>query len=468
VDSELASPIVPEWFVERPGGVRGPYTGDKLQALAERGELGPDDLIRQGMDGRLILAAKLKGLFPREPILSDESPARPAPPTPVADEASVEAPPAEEAVLFTAKRTERLQLTQVALPQAYLDLGKAIHSTQQYGDAFPRLYAKIDQSFQRIRELKQPKPADKSVGSNGRVRLGGATARNAAAANAVFRKLADQFRLLGKAAYEKDGPASGPLHLTSAIAEQQRQLATLDTEIAAFDQPAAGRALTLRRIVVSAVCVVALALPFCWLSRQAHVSSSRESVVIQNAVFVKMIPRTVAAEALPESAKSTYKAGELRELTAVARNGVAESRMVKLRRQRSAANYAFLVKEVNDFKNGTTGCPKGWVDMYWMWKGRYRCTEGLAVKVIEVINPNEFLAEGFSAEGSGQRVILRGWSTTGFVNGQSRLLSGVGYSGGKTAAYGSVLGGFRANLIEKVPNEIVRYVVDSLLQPAPK
>jgi hypothetical protein len=81
----MASPIAIRWFVERQSGVRGPSTGDKLQALAQQGEIKPDDFIRQGIDGRPIPASTVEGLFPSVPILSDKPPAKPTPPSSVAD-----------------------------------------------------------------------------------------------------------------------------------------------------------------------------------------------------------------------------------------------------------------------------------------------------------------------------------------------------------------------------------------------
>ena len=398
-------------------------------------------------------------MFPSMPTRSDEPPAKPAPPTLVADEASVAEPPVREAAPLSAMRTERLGISQVFLPQAYLDLGKAIHSTQQYRHTFPDLHAKIDESFQRIRQLKQGRPANKSV--RRRAKLVPATARNAACIQAVFAKLADQFRALGKAAYEQDGPSSGPAHFTSAIAEHLRQIAALDAEIAGIEQPQAGRALAPRRILIGGACAFGLVLLFCWMSRNGFVASGRDSIAD--------CPRTEAAQTLPAAANSAYKVDELRDLAAVARSGVAASRMLKLRRQRSAANYASLVKEVDDFRNGTIGCPKEWIDLFRMWQGPYTCLEGVPIHVIEVTGPNEFVAEGFSPESSGKRVVMRGWNTTGFVDDQRRSLSGVSYFGGKTAAYGTVLGASRTgDLIEKVHDEIVRYVIDSLLKPAPK
>jgi hypothetical protein len=366
---------------------------------------------------------------------------------------------ARPAALLSAKRTERLQITQVSLPQSYLDLGKAIHAARQYRNTFPELYAKIDEVFQRIRELKQARPADDLAGSSGRAKAVAATSRNSAAAKVLFAKLADQFRLLGKAAFEKAGQSSGPSQLTTAIAEHHRQLATLDAEIAALEPSAASRPVKSRRILVGAVGGCGLVLLFCWVSRKEYVVSDKTA-------FVR---RTDVGKPLPDSAELAYQEHELRELAAAARNGVAESRMLKLRRQRNAANYAARVKEVDDFKNGTIGCPREWIDVFRMWKGRYMCLEGVPVHVIQVTGPDEFVAEGLSPETSGKRVIMRGWNTTGFADDERRSLSGVSYSGGKTATYGSVLSASGSgDVIEKVPDELVRYVLDSLLKPAPK
>lgn len=286
-----------EWFIERKTGVAGPYTAAKLQALAQRGEVTPDDFIRQGMDGRPVPASKVKGLFPSTPIRSEQPPAKSPPTIPVANETSVEVPPAEDAASnsttkakedrlknasakvqmvvnrlvtdsraaarLTAKRTERLRITQVSLPQAYRDLGKAIHSAQQYRDTFPDLYADIDESLQRIQEFKQARPANETDGFSGRAKAVAATARNAAAAKAVSLKLAGQLRSLGEAAYEKDGQSSGHSELASAIAGQYCQLAKLDAEIVAIEEPYAGRVVTSRRLAIGGTLLIGLVLYFC-------------------------------------------------------------------------------------------------------------------------------------------------------------------------------------------------------------
>jgi hypothetical protein len=515
----MARPMTTGWFVERQGGVRGPYTRDELKALGQRGQVKPDDFIRHGLNGRPVPAPNFKGLFPSTPTRSDEPPAESAPPTPNADEPSgaddasaaaersvadessftvppftvppfkvppYSVPPSEEEALLTAKRRERLRIAQFCLPQSYLDLGKAVHSAQTHQNIFPGLHAQIDASFHRIRGARS---TDDS--SSGRPKLVAATPRNAAAAKPVFHKLAGQFRSLGKAAFEKDGQASGPAHLTSAIAEHHRQIETLDAEIAAIE-PHASRVITPRRVLVGAVCALGLLLLSFGAFRNGIIASIRESVAGQSSASDQtasdnlgsplqanggsgsafaagaLLPRTDVAKMMPDSAKSEFQENDLKELIATARNGVAGSRMQKLRRQRSSENYAGLVQEVNSFKNGTIGCPRDWIDMYWMWKGRYVCLEGLNVHVLEVTGPTEFVAEGFSAETSGKRVVLRGWDTTGLVEDQRRSLSGVGYSAGKPVTYGTIGASKTGFLIEKVPGEIVRYVVDALLKPAPK
>jgi hypothetical protein len=306
-----------EWFLERHGGVRGPYTADKLQALVQRGEVRPDDLIRQGMDGRPVPASKVKGLFPSTPIRSAQPPAKSTPTIPVANATSVEVRPAEDvalnstaktkgdrrknasakvrvmvnrlatdsraAALLTAKRTDRLRVTQVSLPQAYRDLGKAIHSAQQHRSTFPDLYAEIDESLQRIQELRQVRPAKETEGFSGRAKAVAATARNAAAAKAVSLKLAGQFRSLGEAVYEKDGQSSGPSLLTSAIAEHRQHIATLDAEIAAIEQPYAGRTFTPRRLAIAGALVLGL-LSFLGLS--SFLGWSSHGTAASNATLV--------------------------------------------------------------------------------------------------------------------------------------------------------------------------------------
>jgi hypothetical protein len=64
---------------------------------------------------------------------------------------------------------------------------------------------------------------------------------------------------------------------------------------------------------------------------------------------------------------------------------------------------------------------------------------------------------------------MRGWNMTGFVDGHRRPLGGVGYFSGETVAYSTDLGASRTGcLIEKVPDEVVRDVIDSLLKPTLK
>jgi hypothetical protein len=204
-----------EWFVERDGEVRGPYTKEKLQAFARRGVIRPGDSVRQGARGNPISASDVTGLFPFTSTRSDGPLAEPASKPQVVNEPSVDreplsaVTPVAKAALLAGAREERRRIAQVSLPQLYLELGKAIHSAPEYQNAFPRLCAEIDESFHRVRALKRARPAARSR-SNGRPISAVGNSRNAGAAAAILEKLSGQFRSMGKSAYERDGLASGP------------------------------------------------------------------------------------------------------------------------------------------------------------------------------------------------------------------------------------------------------------------
>jgi len=67
-DSDDAADEEPQWYFESFGTLFGPVSTGTLVTMAREGELGPDDRVKCGAAGELIVAASLPGLFPDESI----------------------------------------------------------------------------------------------------------------------------------------------------------------------------------------------------------------------------------------------------------------------------------------------------------------------------------------------------------------------------------------------------------------
>lgn len=56
--------MVAEWYLKVAGKELGPLTAQQLKRMAGKGQLSPDDPVRQGSDGPWVSAARVKGLLP--------------------------------------------------------------------------------------------------------------------------------------------------------------------------------------------------------------------------------------------------------------------------------------------------------------------------------------------------------------------------------------------------------------------
>ena len=55
----------PQWFYKVADREIGPLAAPQLKAMAQRGNLRPEDLVRLGTDGRWVPAERVQGLFPQ-------------------------------------------------------------------------------------------------------------------------------------------------------------------------------------------------------------------------------------------------------------------------------------------------------------------------------------------------------------------------------------------------------------------
>ena len=74
-----------EWYFQVMGQELGPLSGGELKAKVANGQVQPDTLIRKGLDGKWLFAAKVKGLFA---VPEELPPLPPAPAPPVKPKSS--------------------------------------------------------------------------------------------------------------------------------------------------------------------------------------------------------------------------------------------------------------------------------------------------------------------------------------------------------------------------------------------
>lgn len=160
---------------------------------------------------------------------------------------------------IAAKQSERVKITQVTLPNAYLAMGTDIHGDARFREEFGDRYAKADDLLARIAKLREAQPAPSEPQKlTDRAKATAGHAKDWTTAKALEVQVHSVLRELGKSAFEKHGDQSGPSHLTAPIADCLSRIAALDAEISQISESHQGEFLTPKRVLVGGVAVCGL------------------------------------------------------------------------------------------------------------------------------------------------------------------------------------------------------------------
>ncbi|MCA9246240.1 MAG: hypothetical protein KDA42_03965 [Planctomycetales bacterium] len=131
-----------------------------------------------------------------------------------------------------AKLTERAEVHDVTLPQAYRELGKNIYQTGHFQTGFPELFEHVRRRIERAQQSQ---------------------------ANATSKaKIDHAFEVLGKAVYERHHNQAGPFEIVTPITYDLARLALIDGHLASIDEAMSKHLVTPRRIAIAGgVCLFA-------------------------------------------------------------------------------------------------------------------------------------------------------------------------------------------------------------------
>jgi len=140
---------------------------------------------------------------------------------------------AKAAAQVAAKQAERVKITQVSLPNAYLALGKDIYHAGRFRDEFGDLFTKLDGILTKVHALKEapPPPAGQPQSLADKAKAAAGHAKDLAKGKALEVEANGVLRQLGEAAYEKHGGDSGPQQFVAPIVKAFSDLAAIDTDI---------------------------------------------------------------------------------------------------------------------------------------------------------------------------------------------------------------------------------------------
>jgi hypothetical protein len=241
------------WHYARAGQSFGPVTEAQIHELAKTGQLHPSDLVWTAGMAQWTEAGRVKGLFPEAP--SGSPPPLPLPGTapaaqeviPVAEDAGgTAARPAMDkakevasslaqrgkaAARYVARQAERTKLVSMTLPAAYLALGRHVYSSGRSQAEFPDLHQKVAGFAGEIEGIESRAAAQpKAEGFIAKAKAAARTAQEMMQVQSLRVKGNRVLTELGKAAFEKIGPAAGPDELVRPIAEARDRVAALDAE----------------------------------------------------------------------------------------------------------------------------------------------------------------------------------------------------------------------------------------------
>jgi len=277
------------WFLITEGKENGPVQPGRLRELVANGQLRPNDLVRRDDMSKPCRADQIKGLFPNSAQsampaqLPEVRPARQDATVSVQPEsASIDSMPSSSATprwkqiligfwnttadasRLTALQVKKTKLQSVTLPRAFAALGRHVDeasASPANGDEFTAIRT-------QIRDLKARIEATQTVAANPPAPQGvldKAKGMAKATADAANRKklelqLGGIHADLGKAAYERLGEAAGPAGIMVPIIKGSSRVKQIDDEQAKLESASSGRLVTPRRLAISALAFVGLAL----------------------------------------------------------------------------------------------------------------------------------------------------------------------------------------------------------------
>jgi hypothetical protein len=247
-------PSAAPWHYARAGQSFGPVTEEQLHDLAKSGQLSPSDLVWTAGMAQWTEAGQVKGLFPEAPVgapppLPLPQSAAAAEPVEVAQDAGHGGSPARPAMdkakevantladkgkaaaRYVARQAERTKLVNMTLPAAYLALGRHIYSSGRSQTEFPDLHQKVAAFSGEIEGIEAKAAAQpKAEGFIAKAKAAARAAQDMVQIQSLRVKGNRALTDLGKAAFEKIGPAAGPDELVRPIAEARDRVAALDAE----------------------------------------------------------------------------------------------------------------------------------------------------------------------------------------------------------------------------------------------
>jgi hypothetical protein len=164
----------------------------------------------------------------------------------------------------------RWWLRQTQVESALWRLGVEVHESGRYRERLEKYYARLEAiPKEPPKPIEEPTTgARESLLSSHRWRRLGRRMLRACHAAFLARRRAASFRELGRAAYQIDGLAAGPIELTGLIREQMARLADLHAELAELAEVPPGLLLSPRRLAWLFLAFLAL-VAFLYYSLRA-------------------------------------------------------------------------------------------------------------------------------------------------------------------------------------------------------
>ena len=269
-----------EWYYAKGNQQHGPVSAADIKALAQSGQLTPQDMVRTDGMTEWKPAASVKGLFGSPTVSPPPIPQSVVAPPPVAPIVATPASQGEPsaagrkssamssfistakaAAQLAAKQAEKTKLTTITLPSAHRALGQESFATRKQQAEFPELFQQLD-SIQNelagIANQQAAHPAPQSFGDKAKATAG--KAMQAAQSQKLSMQQASLLGSLGKAVYEKHQTTSGTHQVVDPIRDALARLSTLEAEIADLSSQGKGSWITPKRLAVGGVVAIPLVL----------------------------------------------------------------------------------------------------------------------------------------------------------------------------------------------------------------
>ncbi len=203
---------------------------------------------------RCLLNAAAKGEYDTQlrARLAADAPAAAAEPKPTDERWAHDlAADVKAASRFAACQAERLKITSLKLPAAYTALGTDVYHDGLFKDDFADLFAQVSVAEDQLQQTKDSARAQGGLASKvvSRVQL-----------DSAQRKFDALLAELGKAAYQEHGGASGPRELRATIADLEKRVSELDSELSSLEQSRSGRLIGPKRLAAGAAAVALVIL----------------------------------------------------------------------------------------------------------------------------------------------------------------------------------------------------------------